>query len=94
MEPINKKSKDTHDLKALQNNLSNFEDDVLPYLPAKEEILLRARKRQSKRKNFNHSILSLVGFCIAIYWLNPTYQTLEFQTRNMSKNRSIWMMDH
>lgn len=92
MEPINKKSKDTRDLKALQNKLSNFEDDVLPYLPSKEEILLRARQRQSKRKILNHSILSLVGFCVAIYWLNPTYQTLEFQTRK-GEQKPIYLAD-
>ncbi|WP_407408997.1 FecR family protein [Acinetobacter sp.] len=92
MEPINKKSKDIHDLKALQNKLSNFEDDVLPYLPTKEEILLRARQRQSQRKILNHSIFSLIGFCIAIYWLNPTYQTLEFQTRK-GEQKPIYLTD-
>lgn len=92
MKPINKKSKDNHDLKVLQNKLASFEDDVLPYLPSKEEILLRARQRQSKKKILNHSILSLVGFCIAIYWLNPTYQSLEFQTRK-GEQKPIYLAD-
>jgi len=92
MKPINKKSKDNPDFKALQNKLSDFEDDVLPYLPSKEEILLRARQRQSKKKILNHSILSVVGFCMAIYWLNPSYQTLEFQTRK-GEQKPIYLAD-
>lgn len=41
---------DTQCLQDTQRKLASFEDDILPYLPSKDAILVRAKQRQLKKE--------------------------------------------
>ena len=69
-----------HSLHDIQRMLASFEDDILPNIASKDEILHRARQRQLKKKAAGASALALCGLLLGTYCYNPAYQQYELAT--------------
>lgn len=54
-------------LNDIQQMLTSFEDDILPYLPSKDIILQRAKQRQLKKKLLRVSLLTMSGIFLGVY---------------------------
>ncbi|MCH4248813.1 MAG: FecR domain-containing protein [Acinetobacter populi] len=76
-----KKDAVQYSLQDIQRMISCFEDDILPNIPSKEQILQRARQRRLQRQKVGSSLLALIGMVIGLYWYNPSYQQQSYATR-------------
>ncbi|WOE32638.1 MULTISPECIES: FecR family protein [unclassified Acinetobacter] len=81
---------DTQCLQDTQRKLASFEDDILPYLPSKDAILVRAKQRQLKKRALTAAVLSIVAIGMAIFYANPVYQQLSVQT--VKGGQKIWTL--
>ena len=81
-----------HSLQDIQSMIACFEDDILPIIPSKVEILLRAKQRRLKKKILGSSVLTLCTILCGLYWYNPAYQKQNFMTR-LGEQRNIQLGD-
>ena len=56
-----------HSLQDIQSMIACFEDDILPIIPSKVEILLRAKQRRLKKKILGSSVLTLCTMLCGLY---------------------------
>ncbi len=69
-----------HSLHDIQRMLASFEDDILPNIASKDEILQRARQRQLKKKAAGASAFAVCAMLLGAYCYNPAYQQYELAT--------------
>ncbi|MEG2358237.1 FecR family protein [Acinetobacter sp.] len=69
-----------HSLHDIQRMLASFEDDILPNIASKDEILQRARQRQLKKKSAGASAFAVCAMLLGAYWYNPAYQQYDLAT--------------
>ncbi|MFC4953663.1 FecR family protein [Acinetobacter puyangensis] len=81
-----------HSLQDIQRMISCFEDEILPNIPSKEEILQRAKQRRLQRQKVGSSLLSLVGVAIGLYWYNPSYQQQSYVSQ-LGEQKQVMLSD-
>lgn len=79
-------------LNDIQQMLTSFEDDILPYLPSKDIILQRAKQRQLKKKLLRVSLLTMSGIFLGVYIYNPIHQQDYFMTQR-GEQRNVYLND-
>lgn len=77
----------------IQRMIACFEDEILPSLPSKEEILQRAKQRRLKRQIVNKgSLLAFAAMMLGIYGYNPVYQQQHYVTQ-LGEQQDIVLSD-
>lgn len=77
----------------IQRMIACFEDEILPSLPSKEEILQRAKQRRLKRQMVNKgSLLAFATMILGVYGYNPVYQQQHYVTQ-LGEQQDIVLSD-
>ncbi|WP_442838846.1 FecR family protein [Acinetobacter baumannii] len=79
-----KKQSKQYSLQELQQMVSCFEDEILPKISSKEEIVERFKQRANQRRlrvnRITSSLLAMTGVMFGLYWYNPCYENLDAST--------------
>ncbi|KAA8734582.1 DUF4974 domain-containing protein [Acinetobacter qingfengensis] len=76
----------------MQKLIACFEDDILPNIPSKEEILKRALQRRLRKQKITSAVFVVFAMAIGIYWYNPAYQTQNITTQ-VGQQKDIQLSD-
>lgn len=91
-----KKQSKQYSLQELQQMVSCFEDEILPKISSKEEIVERFKQRANQRRlrvnRITSSLLAMTGVIFGLYWYNPSYETLDANTA-LGEQRQITLSD-
>ncbi|AOA57832.1 FecR family protein [Acinetobacter larvae] len=80
-QPHTPQEQEHYSLQEIQHMISCFDAEVLPFIPSKEAVILRARQRRLKKQALLASTLGVVCAVVGLYAYNPSYQKQMFATR-------------
>ncbi|HHP0305533.1 FecR domain-containing protein [Acinetobacter baumannii] len=81
-----------YQLKDIQQMIACFEDNILPHISSKEEILQRAKQRRFNKTKAMSSVLAIFGMGVGLYWYNPILQKQHYTT-SIGEQKQVLLID-